>query len=305
MEDYRTLTPRFALCLANPRTWVASVYPAIFGELYCMWVGLPFSPGMAVVLLCICILMQSGVNTINDFFDYIKGTDTQADCLERDDAVLIYEHIDPRQVLALGGCFLGAAALLGVWVVRSAGYAPLLVGIVGGLAVVGYSAGPCPLSYLPVGELVSGVVMGGLIPLGVTAAISRSLCWEVLLYALPFIFGIGLLMMTNNLSDIEKDIEAGRRTLPVLLGRQYARRLYHIIAALWLAAATVLPCLLFGPKGLTAVALLLIFGRQSFGFLFCAPMTQTMRIEQIRNIVEANLIGNGAYLLSIVVALLF
>lgn len=304
MEHSQRLNVRLAVNLANPRTWTASIYPALFGGLYCLWTGLPLRVGMALVLLCICVLMQSGVNTLNDYFDFVKGTDTEEDCLERDDSVLVYEHADPRQVLLLGAGFLAAAAVLGAWVVYVSGDAPLAVGIVGGLAVVCYSAGPLPLSYLPVGELVSGFTMGGLIPLGIAAAVSGTFRWEILPPAAPFILSIALIMMTNNTCDIEKDRAAGRKTLPALLGRTWARHMYQVLVVLWAGLLCVLPYWMFGLRGLVAPVLLLLFGRRSFGYLVCGPLTQSVRIEQMRNIIEANLTGNGAYLAAFLAALL-
>ena len=42
-------------------------------------------------------------------------------------------------------------------------------------------------------------------------------------------------MLTNNTCDVEKDIESGRKTLPVLLGRSRARTLYHALVWIWIA----------------------------------------------------------------------
>ena len=52
--------------------------------------------------------------------------------------------------------------------------------------------------------------------------------------------GVGLIMFTNNTCDVEKDVEAGRRTLSVLLGRERARRLYHAVLLAWIAAIVAL-----------------------------------------------------------------
>ena len=56
--------------------------------------------------------MQSAVNTLNDYFDFIKGTDCADDYVEVSDAVLVYEHINPKHALLLGLAYLGASGLL-------------------------------------------------------------------------------------------------------------------------------------------------------------------------------------------------
>ena len=61
-------------------------------------------------------------------------------------------------------------------------------------------------------------------------------------------------MMTNNTCDIEKDIEVSRRTLPTLLGRPHARKLYHALVFCWLVAIVVVVAVFF-PRG----AIVLVF----------------------------------------------
>lgn len=304
MKQYEPLTPKLALLLANPQTWVASVYPAAFGLLYCLWIGQPSRPAMAAALMTICVLMQSAVNTLNDHFDALRGNDSTEDALEQSDAVMLYHTLNPLHTFLLGIGYLGAAGLLGLWVIWQVGLAPLAVGVIGGVVVVLYSVGPLPLSYYPVGEVVSGFVMGGLIPLGVSAAVTDRLDWNILLLASPFILGIGLIMMTNNCSDIEKDRKAGRKTLPILLGRENARIVYQFFLCVWGGLIVVLPCTLFGPRGLTAPVAFLLLALRPFLKMAKAPLDQQNRVWQMKNINNANLTGNGAYLLALAVSLL-
>ncbi|MCH4188541.1 MAG: UbiA family prenyltransferase [Megasphaera sp.] len=304
MEQRHNLTPLLALRLAAPHTWPASVYPALFGELYCLLRGYDMTFAVAAALFCACVLMQSAVNALNDYFDYVKGADQADDCVEVSDAVLVYENIDPKQALALGIGFLAAAALLALPIIVSAGPAPLLIGVVGGLAVLTYSGGALPVSYLPVGECVSGTIMGGLIPLGIVAAVTGTFDWPVLIVSLPFIIGIALIMMTNNGSDIEKDIQAKRRTLPVLLGRKNSVRLYHGAVVVWLVLLCLLPVIYAGPWGLLSPLFLLLFARKPFMSLLQTTLAPQRRIEQMKGILVGNLLGNGAYLFTMAVLLI-
>ncbi len=64
---------------------------------------------MACVLLAICVLMQSAVNTFNDYYDYVKGADSADDNVDPTDAVLVYNNVNPRAALALAVGFLAAA----------------------------------------------------------------------------------------------------------------------------------------------------------------------------------------------------
>ena len=189
---------------------------------------------MAIVLLAIVVLMQSAVNTFNDYYDYVKGLDTAEDNVDPSDSVLVYNDVDPKAALRLAIGFLATAFLLGIYAIMKAGFIPLVIACIGALFVVLYSAGKSPISYLPLGEAVSGIVMGGLIPLAVYQVLTGSLDFGVLALSIPTIIGVGLIMFTNNTCDIERDTPSGRKTLPVLLGRDRARKVYHALLAIWI-----------------------------------------------------------------------
>ena len=212
-----------ALQIAAPHTWPAAILPSLIAMACAAANGYAVSAVMALVLLAICILMQAAVNTFNDYYDYVKGSDSAEDNVDPTDAVLVYNNVNPRSALMLAVGFLVVAFALGAYVIWQAGWVPLAIGIVGAIVVVLYSAGKTPISYLPIGELMSGFVMGGLIPLACYQAITKCFDPIMLVWALPTIIGVGLIMLTNNTCDVEKDIESGRKTLPVLLGRSRAR----------------------------------------------------------------------------------
>ena len=148
--------------------------------------------------------MQSSVNTFNDYFDYVKGSDSAQDNVDPTDAVLVYNNVNPRCALALAVGMLGAAFLLGIYAILVAGWIPLAIAAVGAAIVVLYSGGKTPISYLPIGEAVSGIVMGGLIPLACYHVLTLQFEPLVLIWSVPVIIGIGLIMLTNNTCDVEK-----------------------------------------------------------------------------------------------------
>lgn len=304
MNTYNRLTPKLALQLAAPHTWVASACPVVFAILYCMVTGLHLNPVQIVCLVLASVLLQSAVNTLNDYVDYRKGADSKEDNVEVSDAVLVYAGINPQHALLLGSGYLLGGVVLGILASMFAGLTPILIGIVGVLAVLLYSGGPLPVSYLPVGEIVSGVIMGGFIPLGTAACADNRLHPEVLFWALPLIIGIGLIMMSNNGCDIEKDIAAGRHTLPVILGRARTVRLYHGLLILWLFLLSMLPVALLGWAGLVSPVLLLTLARRPFTWLRRSSLKPKLRIRQMKTIVSANLFGNGAYIAALLVGLI-
>ena len=111
VENFESLTPSLSLQLAAPHTWVSAIIPVLVSAVY---VGVTYSGKINIVvllvLLAISILMQSSVNTLNDYFDFKKGTDSLDNSSEDSfDAVLVYHQLKPHHVLCLGIGYLAAA----------------------------------------------------------------------------------------------------------------------------------------------------------------------------------------------------
>ena len=303
-NKYRPLTAKQALQLAAPHTWAASVCPSLFGICYSRLMGFPLGPFRAAAVLAACVFLQSAVNTLNDYVDFVKGTDSASDNVEVSDAVLVYGGIDPKSARNLGFLYLFAGLLSGLAASAGAGPVPLLIGAVGGATVLLYSGGPLPVSSLPLGEAVSGFVMGGLIPLGTAACADGKLHPEILFYSLPLIIGIGLIMMSNNGCDIEKDLRAGRRTLPMILGRERTLKLYRFLTVLWILQLLVLPVMLAGRPGFLCGVLLLLFAGKKFRNILALQLRPEQRVLQMKGIVAANIFGNGALIVTLMAAVL-
>lgn len=282
-----------ALQIAAPHTWPAAILPALIAMACAAANGYAVSAVMALVLLAICILMQAAVNTFNDYYDYVKGSDSAEDNVDPTDAVLVYNNVNPRSALMLAVGFLVVAFALGAYVIWQAGWIPLAIGIVGAIVVVLYSAGKTPISYLPIGELMSGFVMGGLIPLACYQALTKCFNPLMLVWALPTIIGVGLIMLTNNTCDVEKDIESGRKTLPVLLGRSRARTLYHALVWIWIALIIV-NVLIWFSGGWPVLVFMLAASIPLLKALLSNPLAPPARIGAMAQICSVN-IALGAF----------
>lgn len=290
---YSSLTPKLMIQLAAPHTWPAAIMPCFFAYAAAA-VTTTVSIITTIVLLCICILMQASVNTFNDYYDYVKGTDSKDDGVDPTDAVLVYNKVNPRSVLIFAVSLLVLAFAAGAYIIYCAGLIPLVIGVIGAVIVVFYSAGKTPISYLPIGECVSGVVMGGLIPLACYQALTLQLNFLVLIWALPFIIGIGLIMMTNNTCDIEKDRISLRKTLPTLLDRPKTRTLYHGLIVVWFIAIIAIIALWYTP-GLLVCLFMLLAGFPIAQALRKNPLINQTRIAAMGSITSLNVVLGAFY----------
>ena len=299
-HSYNRFTAKMAFDLAAPHTWPASIAPVAIAASLAIATGYPISATLTIALLGICILMQSSVNTFNDYYDYVKGTDSSDDDVDPTDAVLIYNNVNPTCALVYAIALLVAAFILGVYVIYHAGPIPLVIGVIGAVFVVLYSAGNTPISYLPLGEAVSGIVMGGFIPLACYQVLTGFLTPLAVLWAVPEILGIGLIMFTNNTCDIEKDAAAHRRTLSVLLNREKARRLYHAITWLWLIAIILIVGIFF-TRGLIMLPFLLLSTYPLLKALRNNPLAPQSRQAAMSQICSVN-IALGAWYAAAILA---
>ena len=292
-NSFSRFTPQMALNLAAPHPWPAAIMPTLVA------IGAassesPLSITMCCSLLAIVILMQSAVNTFNDYYDYVKGTDSEDAYVDEDDAVLVYNNVNPKSALRLAIGYLAAAFILGIYAIVRAGYVPLAIALVGALFVVLYSAGKSPISYLPLGEAVSGIVMGGLIPLAVFQVITGILDFRMLLIAVPTVIGVSLIMLTNNTCDIERDIPAGRRTLPVVLGRDRSRSLYHALLVVWMLFIVINTGIWFR-SGLIVMPFMLLASYPIIRALWQNPLTAERRQQAMPQALSVNVVLGAFY----------
>ena len=316
---YERLTPLMCVRLAAPHTWPGpSVLTSVFGGLYTMAAGYEFVPAIWCLLLAVAVFAQSAVNTLNDWADYRAGTDTAENSDDPTDAVLVYNNPNPTHVLALGLGYMGVALVCGlVCVVWSGSALPLLIGLFGGVFIVIYSSGKVKISYLPLGEVVSGVVMGCFIPLaGILVFAGHSYAhlgpfgllgvfdwFTAIVCTAPLVLGVAMVMFTQNNCDVERDAPIGRHTLSVVLGRKRAVTLYRVIAVLWVACVLHLAFWYFN-GGFWACCVTLLFGLGTIRALLSTPLTHEVRGPAMGTVMKANLFINGAYLMGIIVALL-
>lgn len=301
-KAFEPLTPKLCFQLMAPHTLAPSILALTFTLVF---TTVTFSGSVNLllfaVLFVICTLMQAAANTLNDYFDYKKGTDSLENSSEDAfDAVLVYHRLNPKHVLVFAIAQLVIAAILGCYIVSLSGLTVLVIGIIGALVVVIYSAGKTPLSYLPIGEVAIGFTMGGLIPLACVYVLSGVLDWWLMLTGLPLMIGIGMILATNNTCDIEKDIASKRHTLAVTLGREQAPMFYKLALIVWMAATLVLELCFYTP-GVVMGILIICAAFPVLRALFANPLNQNSRDGAMAQIISLNIIFISFYCLAIAI----
>ena len=236
---------------ARPRTLPAAAAPVLVGTSYAATLG-TFKPLTFVATLLGALLIQIGTNLSNDYSDARRGADTE----DRLGPVRVTAGglVPPKQVLIATYVAFGLAVLVGVYLIVTAGWQILLIGVLSILAGVLYTGGPRPYGYEGLGEVFVFLFFGLVAVTGTFFAQREEFNWESFVLAVPVGLLATAILMVNNTRDLETDRRAGKRTLAVRLGRERARLGYALLV--YLAFATAPLAWVLGGEHLTPWLLL-------------------------------------------------
>jgi 1,4-dihydroxy-2-naphthoate octaprenyltransferase len=239
------------LMAARPRTLPAAAAPVLVGTALAATLG-TFKPLTFAATLLGALFIQIGTNLSNDYSDARRGADTE----DRLGPVRVTAGglVPPKQVLIATYVAFGLAVLVGIYLIVTAGWQLLLVGVASILAGILYTGGPRPYGYEGLGEVFVFLFFGVVAVTGTYFCQKEHLTWESFVLAVPVGLLAAALLMVNNVRDLETDRRAGKKTLAVRLGRPRARDLYAVMVYGAFACAPV--AWLAGGRGLSPWLLL-------------------------------------------------
>jgi 1,4-dihydroxy-2-naphthoate polyprenyltransferase len=223
----------------RPQTLPAGLAPVAIGTAMAFGDGLFHGPS-ALMALSAALCVQIGTNLANDYFDFKKG----ADRADRQGPTRVTQAglIKPPMVLGASILFFALAALSSVYLVHRGGVFILIIAIASILSGIFYTAGPRPLGYLGLGDLLVLIFFGPVAVAGTYFTQALEINPAVITAGLAPGFLSMAILTVNNLRDIDTDRRAGKLTLAVRLGRGFAMSeyLFCIIAAALTPLAVVL-----------------------------------------------------------------
>ena len=215
------------LLAARPKTLSGAAVPVMIGAALAwqdakMYDGDVFSWTAALLCLLFSFAMQIDANLINDFFDFVNGSDDAE------------TRLGPRRACAQGWVTLDAmkkaialttclACVIGLPLAWYGGLEMILIGV---LCVVFAFLYTTFFSYEGLGDVLV-LVFFGLVPVGCTYYVQiHDLTWKVFLASLACGLVIDALLIVNNFRDRDNDRLAGKKTLIVRMGPEAGLQLY-------------------------------------------------------------------------------
>lgn len=221
----------------RPKTLAAALIPVLIGASIA-WYDQLFRTDTTLVALFCAIAIQIGTNFANDYFDFIKGADTDKRLgFQRATASGL---ISPKAMRNATIAVMSAAFLAGLYLVWVGGWVILAIGILSLLFGVLYTGGPYPLGYNGLGDLFVFIFFGIVAVMGTYYVNALEWSFLSLLAAIPVGALCVNILVVNNLRDINEDREANKRTLGVLFGEQALKIEYTLMLVMSYSALIII-----------------------------------------------------------------
>ncbi len=247
----QTLGNKIATYIAatRPPFLTASILPVIAG-LALVWGEInSLNFGLGFLTILNIIFIHAGSNVLNDYFDARNGTDdantSRIFPFSGGSRFIQNGVMSEEQMFKYGFTLMMLGTVLGVAMTVITGPFILIVGLIGGLLAIFYSAPPC-LACRGLGDITIALCFGVLPVVGTafiqTGEIMTSAIW------LGAVIGcfVAAILWVNSIPDIDADRKANKMTLPARLGKDIAT---HGLG-LWFALGYVI--LFFSPLPATS-----------------------------------------------------
>ena len=244
----KTNSLRAWILAMRPKTLTAAAIPVLMGMALAAKdtsLQIDFIPGLLCLLFA--FVMQIDANFVNDYFDWRHGNDDAATRLGPPRACSM-GWVTPKAMLVALVVTTVLAGCVGLPLIFYGGMQMLIVGIACVVFCLLYTV---LFSYIGLGDLLV-LLFFGLVPVSVTYYILvGSVTLPVIYASLACGLAVDNLLVLNNYRDIDNDRRDGKRTLIVMIGKEWGRRLYLLLGI----AASLLMAIY---DGFTAKSLLML-----------------------------------------------
>ncbi len=190
------------------------------------------APGRLAVILLGAVAAHASVNALNEYQDFRSGLDlhTRRTPFSGGSGALPEKPALAPLALALAWLLGAVTVLCGLYLLRVSGPALLPLGLLGLALVAFYTRHINRLPWLCL--IAPGLGFGPVMVLGTSYALTGHFTDTALFAALPVFFLVNGLLLLNQFPDVEADAAAGRRHLPIVLGRRRAARVFGLLLVL-------------------------------------------------------------------------
>jgi len=211
----------------RPQFLLLSVVLAFLGTCIAWYDGY-FHLGYALLAFFGLLLWHISVNVLNDYFDYRSGIDLEVKRtpFSGGSGILPAALLKPRQVFWFGLVSFLLAVPIGVYFVIARGWLLLPLLLVAAICILLYTPFITKVGWP---EWAPGLGMGALPVLGVYFVQTTAYTLPAIVACIPSGILVHNLLLLNEFPDAEADSKAGRKTLPIVIGKEKAGMVYSVL----------------------------------------------------------------------------
>ena len=211
----------------RPFAFPASIAPVVLGAVYANWLGLNVNWFIFPLVLIAAILYHIGTNLMNDYVDFrtkIDRPDTFGGS-----GVLTEGLLPSKSILNASLLSFLIGSILGLIIVYYSGILILILGIIGLLGGIFYTAKPISFKYKGLGEITVFILMGPLMVIGSFYAVTKTFSISAFYASIPIGLLTAAILTSNNIRDFFQDQQTDITTFAYKLGFKESKKFYLLL----------------------------------------------------------------------------
>ncbi len=250
-----------AIKISRPWSFLMTITSVSLSTAYVYYEKGIFDLLIYLLVLLGAVLIHAFINVSNDYFDTLYKIDIPgAPTTRYRPHPIVAGLFTPRQTFAISLGYITLALILALiflfflerpWII--------LIAAIGALISFEYTAPPLRYKYKGIGELVVFIGWGPLMFIGAYYAQTGIIPSTSILVSIPIGLYVASVLLIDGIRDYEYDKSSNIKTLPILLGRNTALKLYFSITTIPFVAVVLL--ILFNLLPITSLIVFLSLPR--------------------------------------------
>lgn len=191
-----------------------------------LWTQGYVAPFQVIMVLVGAVSAHISVNAFNEYFDFKSGLDfhTQRTPFSGGSGTLPANPHMAKHALVIAIATFTVVVGIGFYFLIVRGPALLAIGILGLFLLIFYTPWIAHHPYMCL--IAPGLGFGPFMVIGTHVALTGSYSWTAFVASMIPFFLVSNLLLLNQFPDVEADRDAGRKHLPIVIGRRASSLLY-------------------------------------------------------------------------------
>lgn len=258
-EYFKKLIIKIVL-ITRPWSFLMTITSVTLGASYAHYENNVFDIIIYLITIIGAVSLHAFTNVINDYFDTLHGVDKPgAPTTRYRPHPIVSGLFKPHQVMKIALIYLLIATIMGIILYIWERPLILILGMLGALISFEYTGPPLKYKYKGLGELAVFIMWGPVMFLGAYYAQTKLFTINSLMVSFPVGLLVAAVLLIDGIRDYEYDKSVNIKTLPIIIGKYKALKLYCLLIIL--PYILVIIFTLINIIGITSLAVILTIPR--------------------------------------------